>query len=133
MSDSSSSSIYLERLAGALVGAVEEGRIGLPRFVRWLEPVDDSRALEDVVSSASAVCNQIFGSQPIREHRSGDGVEQVTLQAAWNNGSSALISVGPAGTGRSVEPEIMLLGSSGAMYFDGALGGSPTVEKVGRG
>jgi hypothetical protein len=130
MPASSSKTFYLERLSGALVGAVEDGRIGLPRFVRWLDRVPESISSVDSITDAREICNRVFGSQPVREHRSGDGVKHQTVHAVWANGSSALISFGPAGAGVTTEPEIMLLGSSGAMYFDGALGGSPTVDQV---
>jgi hypothetical protein len=132
MPDTSHNSIYLDRLSSALVGAVEDGRIGLPRFVRWLERVDGEAVGDELVTDALDICNRVFGSSPTRQHRSGDGVKHQTLQAVWSNGSSALISFAPAGDRSAAGAEIMLLGSSGAMYFDGALGGSPTVEQVGR-
>lgn len=132
MSETSHNSIYLDRLSSALVGAVEDGRIGLPRFVRWLERVDGEVSGDEVVTDTLDICNRLFGSSPTRQHRSGDGVKHQTLHAVWPNGSSALISFGPAGDRSVAGSEIMLLGSSGALYFDGVLGGMPTVEQVGR-
>lgn len=125
--------MYLERLSDALSNAVADGSIGIPRFIRWLDRVRSEDSIDDSLSFGAEICNRIFGSEPVRMHRSGDGELHGTIHAVWANGSSALVSVGPAGVGASARPEIMLLGSSGAMYFDGAQGGAATVEQVGRG
>jgi len=132
MSEGSSNTFYLERLSSALVGAVEDGKIGLPRFVRWLQRANAGSDGGEIVSDAVDICNRVFGSTPVRQHRLGADRSHQTLQAVWSNGSSALISYGPAGDESAAGPEIMLLGSSGAMYFDGAVGGAAAVDQVRR-
>ncbi|HJP28120.1 MAG TPA: hypothetical protein QF694_04840 [Dehalococcoidia bacterium] len=133
MSTSSNISTYVERLSDALAAAIANGRVGAPRFVRWIDRIPVSESPTDAITSGIEVCNRVFGSTPVREYIHGDDALQGTLHAVWDNGASAIISAGPAGSGVNTGPEIMLLGSSGAVYFDGAQGGVATVELVGRG
>jgi hypothetical protein len=123
---------YIDRLSAALVETAADKRIGAPRFVRWLDRAGEDESVIDSIASGIEVCNRLFDSLPVREERSGDDVLHATVHAVWANGASALVSAGPAGTQSGAGPEIMLLGSSGAIYFDGALGGGATVEQVGQ-
>ena len=123
---------YVQRLADALISAVGNDRVGTPRFVCWLDRLDPEVSVDDSMSLSVEICNRIFGGEPSRLERSGNGESHGTIHAVWANGSSALISVGPSGSNESSEPEIMLLGSSGAIYFDGTLGGQRTAEQVPR-
>ena len=134
MPNSSSKSAYRYRLSQAISKAVDEERIGIPRFVRWLDRLDTDAAVNESLNSALESCNQIFDGDPILQHRSGDNKLHGTIHATWANGASALISAGPSGANANTNngPEIMLLGSSGSIFFDGTNGGIPTVEQVGR-
>jgi hypothetical protein len=134
MPNPSSKSAYRDRLVQALTNAVGEERIGVPRFVRWLDRLDTDTAVNDSLTSALESCKQIFDGDPIRQHRSGDNKLHGTIHATWANGASAIISAGPNGRNASMNsgPEIMLLGSSGSIFFDGTNGGIPTGEQVGR-
>jgi len=134
MPNSSSKSAYLERLSLAISKAVNEERIGTPRFVRWLDRLGSDSSVNDSLTTALESCQLIFDGDPIRKHRSGDNVLHGTIHATWANGASALISAGPSGANTNISngPEIMLLGSSGSIFFDGTNGGIPTVEQVGQ-
>ncbi|MBT3994734.1 MAG: hypothetical protein HOF01_02955 [Chloroflexi bacterium] len=126
---------YLQRLTDALVSVVENDRVGTPRFVRWLDRIDPESSIDDSLSLVVGICNRIFDGEPNRVERSGNSESHGTIHAVWASGSSALISVGrsgaPSRSNEASEPEIMLLGSSGAIYFDGSLvGGKRTVEQV---
>ena len=123
---------YVDRLADVLVAAVSDDSVGIPRFVRWLDrvDVDAEGSVQESIAAGIDACNRVFGAKPTREHRSGDGKLHETAQLVWANGGSALISAVPAGTGRSSHPEIMLLGSPGAVYFDGQLGGTATADEL---
>ena len=135
MPNPSRKSAYLDRLSQALSKAVDEERIGIPRFLRWLDRLDTETSVNESLNSALESCNQIFDGEPIRQHRSGDNELHGTIHATWLNGSSAIISAGPNRSGSggvSNGPEIMLLGSSGSIFFDGINAGIPTVEQVGR-
>jgi hypothetical protein len=121
----------LEKLSDALVTSARDGGIGIPRFIRWLDRVDGGGSIEDSIAAGIEVCSRLFGAPPTREYRTGDGRLQTTVQAVWANGASALVSVGPAGGRSNSGPDVMLLGSSGAVYFDGALGGRTTSDSRG--
>ena len=131
MPDHPQNSAYNARLADALTSAVADGRIGLPRFVRWLDRVDSGGSIEDSLAAGLEACNRAFGSKPVRERRTGDDLLHATIHAVWVTGASALISAGSAGAGAGAGPEIMLLGSSGAVYFDGTIGSKPAVTSAG--
>jgi hypothetical protein len=131
MPDHPPASAYNTRLTDALISAITDGRIGLPRFVRWLDRVDSGGSIEDSLEVGLEACKRAFGSEPVREHRTGDDLLHATIHAVWATGASALISAGPAGGKPGAGPEIMLLGSSGAVYFDGTIGSKPTVASAG--
>ena len=130
MLENSENTGYVQQLADALISTVGDDRIGTPRFVRWLDRLDPEVSVDGSMSLIVEICNRIFDGEPSRLERSGNGEFHGTIHAVWANGSSALISVGPSGANESLEPDIMLLGSSGAVYFDGTLGGQRTVEQV---
>tara|TARA_B110000467_G_scaffold109118_1_gene99442 strand:- start:72 stop:470 length:399 start_codon:yes stop_codon:yes gene_type:complete len=130
MLENSENTAYLQRLADSLVSTVGNDRVGTPRFVRWLDRLDPEVSIDDSMSLIVEICNRIFDGEPSRLERSGNGESHGTIHAVWANGSSALISVGPSGSNEASEPEIMLLGSAGAIYFDGTLGGQRTVDQV---
>lgn len=136
MLENSRNSAYFERLSDSLVSTVNEDRIGTPRFVRWFDRIDPETSVDESLSLAVGVCNRIFDGEPSRLERSGSGESHGSIHAVWAIGASALISIGPSGelsaATRTTDPEIMLLGSSGAIYFDGPLGGQRTVEQVAR-
>ncbi len=117
------------RLADALVSAVSEERIGVPRFVRWLDRVEENVSVGDSVAAGIAACSRVFDADPIREHRTGH-LFHVTVHAVWASGATALISAGPGDIEAETGPEIMILGSSGAVYFDGGLDDAPLDERV---
>lgn len=118
------SSTFLESLSDALLSSAKVGGIGIPRFIRWLDRVDNGGSVDDSIAIGIEVCSRVFEASPTRQYRTGDeyghGRLQVTVQAVWANGASALVSAGPAGTRSSSGPDVMLLGSAGAVYFDGA-------------
>ena len=130
MPDHLQTSPYIARLTDSLAGAVAEGQIRLPRFVRWLDRIGSNASIEDSLTAGLETCNRVFGSKPAREHRTGDGNLHETVHAVWPNGASALISVGPGGAESESGPEIMLIGSSGAVYFDGTLSGTASISKA---
>ena len=133
MPNQSQKSAYLTRLGDSLVHTAAEGRIGFPRFMRWLDRIATGESLEDSLTGGLDICNRLFGSKPKRVFQAGDKQSHATMQAVWASGASAVISVGPAGRSAASSitgPEIMLLGSSGAVYFDGTVGGSPTVSEI---
>ncbi len=115
------SSAPLDRLSVTLTKGVGDGRIGSPRFIRWLDRIANSGSVGESLAFALETCSLIFGSKPVRKHQSGDDVLHGTIHAVWADGSSVLISAGPGGVDVGAGPEIMLLGTSGAMYFDGTL------------
>lgn len=124
---------YLSRLGDSLVQTADDGRIGFPCFMRWLDRIATGESLDDSLNAGLDICNRLFGSKPKRVYRAGDKQSHATIQAVWTSGASAVISAGPVGRGAentNTGPEIMLLGSSGAVYFDGAIGGSPTVSEI---
>ncbi len=132
MIDRSLTDSSFTRLSDSLVNAAESGDIGIPRFVRWLGRVEPDESVSELLNASLAVCENVFGSSPESIHQNGDVESHATIHAQWSNGSSALISIGPAGKGSASLPEVMILGSSGAAYFDGATGGAATVEQAGR-
>jgi len=113
----------LGKLSADLIQAAKSGQIGIPRFVRWTQ----SAGLSDDLEGARDTCERLFGSSPERTEKFGDGLFQTQL-LIWSTGESAIFSQS-LGSPSSL-PEIMLLGSAGAIYFDGTLGGTPTLEQV---
>ena len=126
MPTNSNRSAYLRRLSDALEFAVSEGQIGLPRFIRWFDRFGDPEA----VAHGIDICSRVFGSHPVRQDRAGDALSNLAVTAVWANGASALVSIGMDGEGLQSGPEVMLLGSSGAVYFDGVNDGAATVERI---
>ncbi|MGB1749115.1 MAG: hypothetical protein ACPHK0_04985 [Dehalococcoidia bacterium] len=113
----------LGKLSVDLIQAAESGQIGIPRFIRWTQPTGPRSEFRFALD----LCERLFGSAPERSDVMGaDGYQTQLL--IWSTGESAIFSQS-SGSPSSL-PEIMLLGSAGAIYFDGTLEGTPTLEQV---
>jgi len=113
----------LAKISEDLTEAARSGQIGIPRFIRWTQPAG---ILNDF-DIAQNLCNRLFGSTPVRSDEFGSDPGQTRL-LIWTTGESAILAQS-SNTPDSL-PEVMLLGSAGAIYFDGSGGVIRTLEEV---
>lgn len=99
--------------------ALEQERLGAPRFLRCMANVSNPRLLQDALNKLTTLSEVWFGSYPTRRHIVGR-VEAVYHSEilVWNTGQSALLAVSLASLDHSSELDLMLIGSRGTLYHE---------------
>ena len=113
------SRLDLTSLRETVQRALDQGRIGTPRFLRCIARADSpgelGRALDDLVSLGEAW----FGSPPVQRHMVGsDGGAYVSEMLKWPEGQGAIIAVTSAPTKGFPQFDLMLVGSRGTLYHE---------------
>ena len=113
----------LAKISEDLTEAARSGQIGIPRFIRWTQPAG---ILNDF-DIAQNLCNRLFGATPERTDEFESDLIK-TRMLVWTTGESAILA--QSSSNPDSLPEVMLLGSAGAIYFDGPGDGIRTLEEV---
>ena len=110
----------LSALSEVVQEAIGEERLGQPQFLRCLAQVPADR-LGDAINEWIALGEAWFGSSVATRHRLGDGSGvYLTEMAKWETGQAALITVSSTGSNGAPAIDLMLIGSRGTIYHEGA-------------
>ena len=110
----------LSALSEVVQEAIGEERLGQPQFLRCLAQVSADR-LGDAINEWVALGEAWFGSSVATRHRLGDGSGvYLTEMAKWETGQAALITVSSTGSNGAPAIDLMLIGSRGTIYHEGA-------------
>ncbi len=110
----------LSALSEVVQEAIGEERLGQPQFLRCLVQVSADR-LGDAINEWVALGEAWFGSSVATRHRLGDGSGvYLTEMAKWETGQAALITVSSTGSNGAPAIDLMLIGSRGTIYHEGA-------------
>ncbi len=110
----------LSALSEVVQEARGEERLGQPQFLRCLVQVSADR-LGDAINEWIALGEAWFGSSVATRHRLGDGSGvYLTEMAKWETGQAALITVSSTGSNGAPAIDLMLIGSRGTIYHEGA-------------
>ena len=110
----------LSALSEVVQEAIGEERLGQPQFLRCLVQVSADR-LGDAINEWIALGEAWFGSSVATRHRLGDGSGvYLTEMAKWETGQAALITVSSTGSNGAPAIDLMLIGSRGTIYHEGA-------------
>ncbi len=107
-----------EALQAGIQKVLNEGRLGKPSFARAFAraaggPEEARRALAAMTTMASAW----FGAEGEVVHAAGSEASgHLVSLLRWPGGQSAILSVGPGGSGPA-RLDLALLGSRGALYY----------------
>lgn len=107
-----------QALQVAIQSLLREGRLGTPAFARaFVQAPGGPQEAEATLLAMTAMANGWFGADAEVVHRAG-GKESGHLVSLlrWPGGQSAILGVGPAGTGPA-RVDVALLGSRGAVYY----------------
>ena len=99
---------------------IDTGRVGTPVFVRFIAQIIPSdEHIIDILGSILSVIGLWLTAIPIRiyvQHR--ENTAQITASVEYENGQTAIVSVGIA-SALSSRINLMMLGSKGALYHNG--------------
>ena len=110
----------LSALSEVVQETIGEERLGQPQFLRCLVQVSADR-LGDAINEWIALGEAWFGSSVATRHRLGDGSGvYLTEMAKWETGQAALITVSSTGSNGAPAIDLMLIGSRGTIYHEGA-------------
>ena len=107
---------HLRALDEAVREALEQGRVGLPSFVRCVA-VTSGDGLEGILEDVVTLVEGWFDGPHRDRHRRGDdGRSHVAEMLRWEDGRGALILVGSPPAVAGPELDLMLIGSRGTIY-----------------
>ena len=110
----------LSALSETVQEAIGEERLGQPQFLRCIAQVP-AAGLSDAVDGWIALGETWFGSSVATRHRLGEGSGvYVTEMAKWETGQAALVTVSSSGSDGASAIDLMLIGSRGTLYHEGA-------------
>ena len=111
----------ISALQSAVGQAIQQGRLGAPKFLRCILSVGGSEGLEAVLSDLVSLGEVWFGARPIQRYRLGEdrGV-YVTEMLRWPEGQGALLTVSTAAPLGAPYLDLMLVGSRGTLYHEGS-------------
>jgi hypothetical protein len=109
----------LSALQKVVQETVEQGRLGVPRFLRCMARVDDSRRLQGSLDELTSLAEAWFRSPPVQRHKLGqDGAVYQTEILKWSEGQGALLTVSLASSDDPPALDLMLIGSRGTLYHE---------------
>ena len=109
----------LARIREVVAGVVDEGSLGVARFLRCHAVTPDASLLDPTLASLGALGEAWFGAGPARTHRLGQGSGRyLTDMLTWDRGQGAIVTVS---VGSYPEPrlDLLLVGSKGSLYHQG--------------
>ena len=99
--------------------AIDQGRLGTPKFLRIVASVDSPPLLDSVANDAEVMAEEVFQGSPTQRHTLSRSPSHVTSMLKWPDGQGALIIVGHGGSGQTSHLDLMLVGSRGTIYYGG--------------
>ena len=108
---------YLESLRGVVQASIDEGSLGVPRYLRCVAAVAAGDGLEDAVGELAGLASAWFGSEPgSRYTLGGSGSVYLTEMQQWPMGQGAIITVSRSQSDSKLD--LMLIGSRGTLYHE---------------
>lgn len=109
----------LAKLREAVEGVIDEGSLGVARFLRCHAVTPDAGLLDSTLSALGSLGEAWFGAGPAHTHRLGEGSGRyLTDMLTWDGGQGAIVTVS---VGSYPEPrlDLLLVGSKGSLYHQG--------------
>lgn len=101
----------------AIRQAIDEGRIGRPKFIRCISTVGVS-LLETEMAELTSLVTGWFGAQEVDSFSQGDGEASSTRISKWADGQGSLLIVSTVPVLRGPTLDVMVVGSNGSIYFE---------------
>ena len=99
--------------------AIDQGRVGFPRFLRCMARAEDGDRLASLFEELVSMGDGWFGSPATHRYRLGEGGgAYLTELIKWPDGQSAVVTVSLASSGGAQSLDLMLVGSRGTLYHD---------------
>ena len=109
----------LDALRGTVQIAIDEGRLGEPRFLRCIAHGESAAGLKSSLAELAALGEEWFGSPAAERRRvGGDGGVYVSEMLRWTEGQGAVLSVAAAPSLGFPSFDLMLIGSRGTLYHE---------------
>ena len=99
--------------------AIDEGRLGTPKFLRCIKQVADGDQLESAFDELVSLAVDWFGSEPVARHKARDDPQACLAEMLkWDQGQGALVIVASAPRDQTAHIDLMLVGSRGTLYHE---------------
>ena len=106
----------LARIRDVVAEVIDEGRLGVARFLRCHAVTADAAVLDSSMASLTSLGEAWFGSRPAQTHRLGEGSGlYLTDMLTWDGGQGAIVTVS-VGSYPEARLDLLLVGSKGSLY-----------------
>ena len=104
-------------MRGAVSNAIDEGRVGTPKFLRCIAQTAGPEGLDVTLNDLLSLAEVCFGASPTKRHDLTDGSgTYLSEMVKWDQGQSAILTVAPGPANAPETLDLMLVGSRGALY-----------------
>ena len=108
----------IHALRSVVQTAIDEGRLGVLKFVRSIATVTEAGELEDAVASLTSLAEAWFASAPTRRYRMDSALHvYITEMVSWGEGQGAVVTATVA-PGSAPTLDLIVVGSRGTLYFE---------------
>ena len=109
----------LARIRAVVADVIDEGSLGVARFLRCHAVTPDPGLLDSALASLTSLGDAWFGCRPTHTHRLGEGSGlYLTDMLTWDGGQGAIVTVS-AGSYPEPRFDLLLVGSKGSLYHQG--------------
>ena len=110
---------HLPALEKAVQDAIDQGRVGVPKFLRCMAQASQDDQLSGFLDNLLALGEAWFGSRASQRHRLGeDSGVYLTELVKWADGQGALLTASLTGQDATPFLDFMLIGSRGTLYLE---------------
>ena len=100
--------------------AIDQGRLGTPRFLRCIARAEKPEGLRPTLETMLAMAEGWFGSQPVQRHVLGVHSQNYMAELLkWSDGQGALLAVSSPSSQSLSAVDLVLVGSKGTLYHEG--------------
>ena len=106
-------------LSNSVREAIDQGRLGSPKFLRGIARTAESQRLDDSLRELKSLAQDWFGSSPIQSYRLGEGSQvYLTEMLKWPQGQAALLTAVCDPSPGAPWLDLILVGSRGTLYHE---------------
>jgi len=110
------SNLFIENLNAASLNCINNGDIGIPKFVRYITTVNRSEDFEKYAKLIENFSRSSFSKKEIQNVNISDDSTYITKLLKWNTGEAALLTVSIDKINLNKIIDLLIIGSKGSIY-----------------
>ena len=110
------SNLFIENLNTTSLNSINNGDIGIPKFIRYIAIVNRSQDFEKYAKIIEDFSRSSFSKKEIQNFNIRDESTYITKLLKWNTGEVALLTVSIDKKNSPERFDLLIIGSKGSVY-----------------